>query len=83
MTSPGVPALTRDRLHHVDQNYVRLDTLAAVNTALVEAQAEIRLAQVWGGGLLASIDGIRFVVPVRSIHARPSPKFFGRKRGIT
>jgi Tn3 transposase DDE domain len=23
------------------------------------------------------------VVPVRSIHARPSPKFFGRKRGIT
>ena len=83
VTSPGVPALTRDRLHHVDQNYVRLDTLAAANTALVEAQAEIRLAQVWGGGLLASIDGIRFVVPVRSIHARPSPKFFGRKRGIT
>ena len=63
VTSPGVPALTRDRLHHVDQNYVRLDTLAAANTALVEAQAEIRLAQVWGGGLLASIDGIRFVVP--------------------
>jgi hypothetical protein len=83
VTSPGVPALTRDRLRHVDQNYVRLDTLAAANTALVEAQAEIRLAQVWGGGLLASIDGIRFVVPVRSIHARPSPKFFGRKRGIT
>ena len=83
VTSLGVPALTRDRLHHVDQNYVRLETLAAANTALVEAQAEVRLAQVWGGGLLASIDGIRFVVPVRSIHARPSPKFFGRKRGIT
>jgi TnpA family transposase len=83
VTSPGVPALIRDRLHHVDQNYVRVDTLAAANTALVEAQAEIRLAQVWGGGLLASIDGIRFVVPVRSIHARPNPKFFGRKRGIT
>jgi hypothetical protein len=62
---------------------VRLDTLAAASTALVEAQAEIRLAQVWGGGLLASIDGIRFAVPVRSIHARPSPKFSGRKRGIT
>jgi TnpA family transposase len=33
--------------------------------------------------LLASVDGIRFVVPVRTIHARPNPKYFGRKRGIT
>lgn len=81
--SPGTEALTRDRLHHVDQNYVRLETLTAANIALVEAQAEIRLAQVWGGGLLASVDGIRFVVPVRTIHARPNPKYFGRKRGIT
>jgi hypothetical protein len=40
VVSPGVEALTRDRLHHVDQHYVRLDTLAAANTALIEAQAE-------------------------------------------
>lgn len=45
VTSPGVEALTRDRLHHVDQNYVRFDTLAAANTVLVQAQAEIGLAQ--------------------------------------
>ena len=83
VTSPGVDALTRDRLHHVDQNYVRLETLTAANVELVKAQAEIELAQLWGGGLLASVDGMRFVVPVRTIHARPNPKYFGRKRGIT
>lgn len=83
VTSPGVEALTRDRLHHVDQNYVRFDTLAAANTVLVQAQAEVGLAQAWGGGLVASVDGMRFVVPVRTIHARPNPKHFGRKRGIT
>ncbi|MFQ6329849.1 Tn3 family transposase [Nocardia sp. CWNU-33] len=83
VTSPGVEALTRDRLHHVDQSYIRFDTLAAANTALIEAQARIPLARAWGGGLVASVDGLRFVVPVRTIHARPNPKYFGRKRGIT
>ncbi|WP_433662548.1 Tn3 family transposase [Nocardia sp. CA-128927] len=81
--SPGVEALTRDRLHHVDQSYLRFDTLAAANVALIEAQARIPLAQTWGGGLVASVDGLRFVVPVRTIHARPNAKYFGRKRGIT
>ncbi len=32
---------------------------------------------------MAGIDGMRFVVPVRSIHARPNPKYFGRRRGAT
>ena len=41
------------------------------------------IAQAWGGGLLASVDGLRFVVPVRTINAGPSPKYFGYKRGIT
>lgn len=83
VVSPGVEALTRDRLNHVEQSYVRLDTLAAANVALIEAQARVPLAQAWGGGLVASVDGLRFVVPVRTIHARPNPKYFGRKRGIT
>ncbi|MEV6430343.1 Tn3 family transposase [Nocardia sp. NPDC051463] len=37
------------------------------------------LARTWGGGLLASADGIRYVVPVRSIHARPSPNSLVRR----
>ncbi|ABW14141.1 transposase Tn3 family protein [Parafrankia sp. EAN1pec] len=35
----------------------------------------------WGGGLVAGADRMRFVVPVRSIAARPSAKYFaGSKR---
>src|SRR5664279_5288272 len=50
---------------------------------LITAQADIPLAQAWGGGLLAAVDGVRFVVPVRSIDARPNPRYFGRRRGVT
>ena len=32
---------------------------------------------------MASADGMRFVVPVRSIHAGPNPKYFNRGRGVT
>ncbi len=81
--SPGVPALTRGRISHVDQNYLRAENYAAANTPLIEGQAGIWLARQWGGGLVAGVDGIRFVVPVRSIDARPNPKYFGRRRGAT
>ncbi|WP_327151567.1 Tn3 family transposase [Nocardia sp. NBC_01329] len=83
VVSPGNEALTRDRLRHVDQHYVRPDTMAAANTVLVNAQAAVPLAALWGGGAVASVDGMRFVVPVRSIHARPNRKYFGPKRGST
>ena len=41
------------------------------------------LAKAWGGGLLASVDGLRFVVPARTLNAGPSPKYFGYRRGLT
>jgi TnpA family transposase len=77
------PALTRDRLSHVDQNYVRAETHAAANAVLIEAQAGVPIVKMWGGGMLASVDGLRFVVPVRTVNAGPSPKYFGYKRGLT
>jgi TnpA family transposase len=77
------PSLKRDRLLWVDQNYVREDTLIACNAVLVAAQNRIALARAWGGGDVASADGMRFVVPVRSIHAAPNPKYFNRGRGVT
>ncbi len=83
VVSPGVAALSRARISHVDQNYLRADTYAAANAPLIDAQADIDLAQIWGGDLVAAVDGIRFVVPVRSIDARPNPKYFGRGRGAT
>lgn len=43
----------------------------------------IPLAQAWGGGLVASVDGMRFVVPVPSVYARPNSKYFERRGGAT
>ncbi len=79
----GVPALSRGRLAWVQQNYMRAETLARANARLVDAQASIRLAQAWGGGEVASADGLRFVTPVRTVNSGPNRKYFGSKRGIT
>jgi hypothetical protein len=77
------PALTRNRLSGVQQNYIRADTLAQANAGLVEGQTANPLAQQWGGGEVASVDGMRFVTPVRTINAGPNRKYFGAERGIT
>ena len=76
-------ALRRSRLSWVRQNYVRAETLTRANAALVAAQAAIPLARAWGGGDVASADGLRFVVPVRTIHSGPNPRYFGQERGVT
>jgi TnpA family transposase len=77
------PALRRDRLAWVKQHYIRDDTLTAANAKLVSAQNRIALAHVWGSGEVASADGIRFVVPIRTVHAGPNPKYFGQLKGVT
>lgn len=41
-----VPALTRGRLTWVEQNYIRPETLIRANARLVDAQAQIPLAQI-------------------------------------
>ena len=83
LIQPGTPALTRERLAWVQQNYLRPETLTAANARLVAAQRQIPLASAWGGGEVASADGLRFVVPVRTINAGGSPKHFPRERGLT
>ncbi len=51
---------------------------------LVDHQATLELAQRWGGGEVASADGLRFVVPVRTLNAGHNPKYFGQSgRGVT
>ena len=77
------PALTRGRLSWVQQNYIRADTLTRANACLVDTQSTIALAQEWGGGEVASADGLRFVVPVRTINAGPNRKYFNADRGVT
>ncbi|MEV6341246.1 Tn3 family transposase [Nocardia vinacea] len=83
VVTPGVPAVSKARISHVYQNYVRAETHAAANAHLIAAQAGIATAQLWGGGLVAAVDGTRFVVPVRSNDARSNPKYFGLRKGAT
>jgi hypothetical protein len=45
LTNSNHVELTRTRLWHVDQNYLRGDTIAAANALLIEAQAQIPLAR--------------------------------------
>jgi TnpA family transposase len=78
-----VPALRRSRLSWSNQNFIRNETLTEANACLVAAQNSIPLVQAWGGGEVASADGLRFVVPVRTLHAGPNPKYFGYEHGVT
>lgn len=59
---PGVPALTRGRLVQVDQGYFRAENISAANGRFIEAQAQIDVVRAWGGGLVASAGGVRFIV---------------------
>ena len=77
------PALTPGRLHWVQQNYLRAETLVRANARLVDYQATLALAGEMGGGDVASADGLRFVTPVRTLNSGPNRKYFGSDRGIT
>ena len=78
-----VPALTRHRLSWAKQNYLRSETLVRANARLVDYQSILPLAKKWGGGEVASADGMRFVTPIRTINSGPNRKYFGSQRGIT
>ncbi|EIL59520.1 transposon Tn3 transposase, partial [Escherichia coli 541-1] len=56
----NIPALTRHRLSWVKQNYIRAETLVSANARLVDFQSSLALAGYWGGGEVASADGMRF-----------------------
>ena len=49
---------------------------------LLDTQSTIALAQPWGGGEVASADGLRCVVPIRTRHAAPHRKYYGAHRGM-
>jgi Tn3 transposase DDE domain len=69
---PGEPALTRDRHSHVDRNCVRTETHDAADDRLIEAQAGIEIAGLSGGESARLVDGLGFVVPLRTIDTAPT-----------
>ena len=80
---PDVPALRRDRLSWIGQNFIRPETIAAANAVIVAAHSRLPIVGHWGAGEVASADGMRFVAPASAIHAGANPKYFGQGRGVT
>ena len=83
MVRTDQPALSRNRLSWVSQNFIRPETIAAANARIVAAQNALPIAHVMGkrrGGL-----GRRHPLRrTRQRHPRRSqPKYFGAGRGIT
>ncbi|MGO9955276.1 MAG: Tn3 family transposase [Solirubrobacteraceae bacterium] len=78
-----VSALRLERLKYVARHYIRPETLIAANAMIVDYHTKLPLAIEWGGGEVANIDGLRFVVPRATIHARRNPRYFHRRRGLT
>ena len=83
VTRPDVPALRRDRLSWVGQNFIRPETIEAANALIVSAHNRLPIVEHWGSGEVASADGMRFTAPASAIHAGPNPKYFGQARGVT
>lgn len=83
LVQDGVSSLERDRLTWIEQNYFRAETITEANTRLVDFHSQLDLANIWGGGEIASADGLRFFTPVKSVHSGPNPKYFGTGRGVT
>ncbi|MFC1231474.1 Tn3 family transposase [Streptomyces sp. Sce081] len=72
---PDVPALPRGRPVQVGQGYFRAENISAANGPFIEAQAKIDVVRAWGGGLVASADGVRFTVPVQTLSAGLNPRY--------
>ena len=57
----------------VGHNDLRSATHAAANVRLVDFHTPLPLAQAWGGGEMASVDAMCFVIPVATINAAYNP----------
>ena len=75
--------LSYARLAWVQQNYIRAETLSRANARLVREQSRILIIKAWGGGEVALADGLRFVVPVKTLHGGFNRKYFPGQRGVT
>lgn len=84
MADEAYPPLTRDQLSWTAHNYLRSATYAVASPHLFDYHAGLKLArEAWGGGEIASADGMRLVVPISTVHAGYSPRYLGFQRGST
>jgi len=83
IVNPNNPALTRNRLSWIQQNYINAEGLVAANATLVDYQTKLPLAKKIGSGDVASADGLRFTSAIKTVNSAANKKYFKGKRGIT
>ena len=77
------PALREARLRYVAQRYLRPEAIAAANGPNRRTARQPRSSPSAGAAARsASIDGLRFVVPRRTIHAAYNRRYFDRRRAL-
>ncbi|WP_349952376.1 Tn3 family transposase [Escherichia coli] len=76
-------ALTRHRLNWTKRTICGLKLSPALMPDWLIFRQPLPLAQIWGGGEVASADGMRFVTPVRNNQCRTEPQILCNNRGIT
>lgn len=69
LVQDGVPSLEHDRLTWIEQNYFRAETPSEANAKLVDFYSQLHLANMWGGGEIASANGLGFITPIKSLHS--------------
>ena len=78
----GLPSYPEEYVAELERGlgeaYRRTADNAPHNDALRVVANKRGSEALWGGGELASVDCLRFVVPVRTINAGPNPRYFGR-----
>jgi TnpA family transposase len=68
--------ISYDILAWTQEWYIREETLAAANAAIVNYHHRLPMTQAFGGGTLSSSDGQRFPVQGKSTTARAMKKYF-------
>ena len=69
--------ITVDMLRNISKSCLRLNTLKAANTRLVNYQKSLESSSIWGKGDSSSSDGQRFGVSKSSLISSMYPKYFG------
>jgi TnpA family transposase len=63
--------------------YIREATLRAAYSSMVDFHHALPLSKSWGSGMLSSSDGQRFPVSGKARIAKPLPRYFAHRDGIT
>jgi TnpA family transposase len=63
--------------------YIRESTLRGAYSSMVDFHHALPLSRAWGSGMLSSSDGQRFPVSGKARIAKPLPRYFAHRDGVT